>query len=787
MRAFLKSVIGTALCLGLVMSVDGAAKKKAKMEKPKKEVGSKPDITRIEPRGIQRGVETNIKLIGTNLAGLTQTTFSSEKIKAQIIEAKDTEAILKVKTDSDLPRAGYEVSVATAKGKSAKLKLYVDDLPVLAETTKAAVTHLKLPSVFWGTLNPATDTDLLEFDVHSGETVVFDLTGKSLGSKANTTITLLDQNGTVLGSNNSFDGADPLLVHTFPKAGTYRLRVSEETLAGSPEHFYRLSVGSLPEVVAVYPLGVHAGVETEVELIGYNLPANHKVKIKAGNAGEMDVPIDVERFRARRALKVLVTDQNEIVETEPNDTVAQANSISVPGVANGRIWSSKGESVDSDYFRFTAKRGQHLIVETDAMRRGSPLDTKIQILHEDGRPVERLLLQSVRDSQINFRPVDSVSGDFRVENWQEMELNEYMYLQGEVCKIFRMPEGPDSGFKFYINNGKRLSYFDTSPIAHGLDEPCYVVEPHPPGTQLIANGLPVFKLYFENDDDGERKLGTDSRIQFDPPQDGTYVVRVSNSRGLSGERFSYRLVVREAAPDFKVTVNNANPTVNPGSGQEFGVTVDRTDGFDNEVRVEIAGMPPGFIVSTPLDIQSGHSEAKGTINAAPDAKEPTSDQLSKIKVTATALANGKVVSKEVKGFGQIKVGEAPKLLVALEPYNKETTNWLNRTIADKPLEITIAPGQIVPVWLKMKRNGHEELVTFSVDNLPHGMIVDNIGLNGVLIPKGENERQIFLKAAKWVPDTDRLVYCQGKQAGSPTSLPVLVHVRRPSGQQTAKN
>ena len=69
-----------------------------------------------------------------------------------------------------------------------------------------------------------------------------------------------------------------------------------------------------------------------------------------------------------------------------------------------------------------------------------------------------------------------------------------------------------------------------------------------------------------------------------------------------------------------------------------------------------------------------------------------------------------------------------------------------------------------------------------MENLPHGVIVDNIGLNGVLIPKDKNERQIFLTAAKWVPEVDRLCFAQAKQAGDQTSLPVLIHVRRTAVQ-----
>ena len=97
---------------------------------------------------------------------------------------------------------------------------------------------------------------------------------------------------------------------------------------------------------------------------------------------------------------------------------------------------------------------------------------------------------------------------------------------------------------------------------------------------------------------------------------------------------------------------------------------------------------------------------------------------------------------------------------------------------NKPLEITIVPGKSVPAMLRIQRNGHDDLVTFTVENLPHGVIVDNIGLNGVLIPKGENDRQIFLSAAKWVPEQDRLCYAVENQAGRQTSLPILLHVRK---------
>jgi len=797
-------------------SLKFAAGKSTQVEEPKP-IG-KPDIFQMEPRGIQRGIPAKLKLVGTNLLGLTELKLRHAGLKGELLEepaATTNQVWIQVTAAVNLPRGAYEISVKNTNAESGKLKLYVDDLPQAYETElernpsgrgafhsvpdlshpspKPETPLLKLPVSFWGALDPAGDTDEIEFEAKAGDSVILDLEAKSIGSKASAMLTLFDDKGTWLASNNGFDGGDPLLNFRIPASGHYRVRISDKMDAGSKDHFYRLSIGSFPVVVGCFPLGVPAEKETEVELLGLNLPPKSAVRLKAGAKGEMEVPIDPEKFRSRRVFKVVVNDGPEWVETEPNDTPEQAMKIPFPVTVDGRIWPANsapsndgsGPSADVDLFRFQASAGQTLVIETDAARRGSPLDTKIEVLHADGRPVQRLLLQAVRDSHLTFRAIDSNTDDARVENWQEMELNQFLYLQGEVCKIFRMPQGPDSGFQFYNFQGKRRDYFDTSPVAHALDEPAYIIEPHPPGTKLVANGLPVFTLDYANDDDGERKLGADSRLLFTAPADGSYLMRVTDTRGHSGQRFAYRLTVREAKPDFKVTLNGADPSINAGGGKEFSLTADRLDGFDGDIKVDIDGLPPGFNVSTPLVIQAGHLEAKGTLNAALDAPQPSDTNAALSTVTASAMIDGQPVTKHVNNLGKIKLGEKPKLFVALEPFEENATNFVERSPADKPLEITIAPGQSVPAWLKIKRNGHDDLVTFTVEDLPHGVIVDNIGLNGVLIPKGQDQRKIFLTAAKWVPQVDRLCFAQAKQAGDQTSLALLLHVLKPTGNQTA--
>jgi len=99
-----------------------------------------------------------------------------------------------------------------------------------------------------------------------------------------------------------------------------------------------------------------------------------------------------------------------------------------------------------------------------------------------------------------------------------------------------------------------------------------------------------------------------------------------------------------------------------------------------------------------------------------------------------------------------------------------------------PAEITVVPGQTTTAWLKAIRRKHDGSISFDVQNLPHGVIVMDIGLNGVLIPEGQSERQVFIQCAPWVQEQDRVCYARAREAGTPTSKPVMLHVRKAEQQ-----
>ncbi|MDZ4783678.1 MAG: c-type cytochrome domain-containing protein [Planctomycetia bacterium] len=735
-----------------------------------------PELASVSPRGVERGKTTRVTLHGAHLAAVRHVESFEPLVKVAIAEGAprdDNSLTIDVTPDATMFRGPVRLKAQGTAAESQPVVLHVDFIPQQVEASADAPRSVEqlaaLPLGVWGEIATPGDEDAFSFDAEAGDTIVFDLSAKQFGSELNAVLTVFDEAGTLLASSNDFDGEpDPLVALEIPKSGRYRASVKDLAASGSNKHFYQLSIGKLPYVTGCYPLSVPPDAKTRVNLLGYNLPADATAEVTAGASGDAGVTVDANQYRFRRHLTVAVGSLPESLEAEPNDAPERATSIAAPATVGGRILADDGGH-DVDVFRFDSPAGKQWIIETNAAGRGSPIDTKIELLLPDGRPVPRVLLQAVRDSNIEFRPTDSNASGFRVKNWEEMHLNQYLYVGGEVCQLFRMPQGPDSDMIYYTAQGNRRGYFDTTPTSHAIYDPCYIVEPQPIGANLVPNGLPVFALNYENDDDGERRLGTDSKIYFTAPAAGSYLVRVTDVRGLNGDRYAYRLTVREPKPDFNVSLGVSNPTIAAGSGQAFDVNLDRIDGFDDDVEVEITGLPPGFTVSQPLVIQAGHTSAQAVLNAAPDAPAPNEESAQQTKVVARAMIAGSPVVKELASLGKVQLTERPKVIVHLLPDDPS---------ASPGDGVTIAPGTTVSARLRVERNGFDDRIQFNLRNLPHGVIVDNIGLNGVLIPAGQTERQIFLTAESWVPETSRPFHAIAEVEGNQVSRPLILHVKR---------
>ena len=419
--------------------------------------------------------------------------------------------------------------------------------------------------------------------------------------------------------------------------------------------------------------------------------------------------------------------------------------------AKGKI----GAMGEVDDYPFTAKAGETWVFEVNAARAKSKLDSKLAVLDAKGEPVEQVVLQAVRDSWLTFRGKDSMaSADFRVHNWEEMELNELLYVNGEVVKLHLYPRGPDSGFIVYPGFGNRRTWFQTTPMAHPLGQPCYIVRALPPGSDPGRNGLPVYRIYYENDDDPERRLGSDSVLRFTAPADGDYLVRISDTRGFGGDGYDYTLVTRSLKPDFTVATAWKDLKLSPESGRELAFTASRFDGYDGQIEVTFSGLPETLSIAQPVVIEAGQDRAFATLRSTSAFAGLSEAEAAKVKVTAKAVIGGRPVEKEAGKALAVALEDKQKLRVQLKSDGES-----GRMGEDGVLEFTIHPGETITAIVSADRNGFEGDVLFGKEdagrNLPHGVYVDNIGLNGLMIQPGRSEQRLFITASKITVPTVR--------------------------------
>jgi mono/diheme cytochrome c family protein len=435
--------------------------------------------------------------------------------------------------------------------------------------------------------------------------------------------------------------------------------------------------------------------------------------------------------------------------------------------------SKEGEE---DWFAFEARQGEMWVAETDTNGLKSKLDTVLEIRNEGADPILRTRLQATRDSYFTFRGKNSIqSDDFRIFAWEEMNLGEYLYSAGEVNRLWLAPRGSDSGFDVFPGRGNRWAYFGTSGTTHAMGEPAYVVRPLESDESPAANGLPVFNLYYQNDDDPSQNRGDDSYVLFKTPASGTYLIRIRDARDEGGEGYKYRLRLRPASPSFTASVTPIKAPLLRGAGRELQVIVDRKDGYDGEVIFEIGDLPEGVHSNFPVRVQPGQSFATGNVWA--DASASDIAKSVSPRVTAHATIDGRIVERNAGGAGNLTIKDRPEATLQIVRDSRDGDDKSHQDGAT----IQIRRGETISLIVKADR---KESFTKEIPlgkeqagrNMPHGVYVDNIGLNGLLVRQDESERQFFVTADAIAELGVRDFFLTGAIDGNITSKPVKLEV-----------
>lgn len=589
---------------------------------------------------------------------------------------------------------------------------------------------ISLSATIEGSCAKAGDVDFFRFQAGKGQEIGVRVITAEIKSKLEPYLELTDTTGKVLvASERGFLG------FTCAEAGTYAIGIRDRDYRGGKDMIYRLTVGEVPVVTSIFPAGVQRGTETDVAVFGVNLGNTKSVRVKADAAAALDskLPLKIETpfGPALGAPSVIVGECPEV----------QKDAIPVPGTANGVI-QSPGES---DFWSFRAKKGERLIVEVNSRRLGFDLDSVIEILDGDNRPVERAVLRSLAKTYVTFRDHNSVQPNIRIEAWEELDVNDYIYVGNQLLRIDALPTHPDADCNFFVDRGQRIGWLDTTPIQVAKGEPMYKVTIHPPGTVFPPNGFPVIALFYRNDDGGPG-YGRDSRLFFDPPADGEYRVRIGDANSRGGVNYVYRLTIRPPRPRFTVSLTPANPSVPRGGALPINVTAVRFDGFDGEIQLKAATLPKGF--SAPeTAIPAGENSTAFALFVDAGAKEVKSAK--PFAINARAMIDGKELT-------QSSSGGVPKLV---EPGDIVTTT--------EATEVRIKPGTQASLTVNIdRRNNFKGRVPLTVRGLPHGVRVLDIGLNGILITEREARRTIVLYAEPWVQAMEHPFVVSSRREGN---------------------
>jgi hypothetical protein len=452
-----------------------------------------------------------------------------------------------------------------------------------------------------------------------------------------------------------------------------------------------------------------------------------------------------------------------LVGEHPQVLYAPGVVVPVPGTANGNI----AEPGATHTWRFQARKGQRLLLEVNANRTGSPLDSVIEILDSKGQPLPRATLRCVSRTYVVFRDHESAGPGIRIEAWSDLAMDDYILVGSELMRIWALPKNPDDDCQFWSEGGKRRGYLGTTPTFHAQGQPMYKVSIHPPGATFPPNGLPVVTLFYRNDDGGG-SFGKDSRLVFDPPVDGEYQVRIVDARGQGSARHAYQLTIRPPRPDFAVYSTPTTPTVAKGAAATIQIHADRFDDFDGPIQVRLENLPPGFHAPA-TTIPANENSTSVALYAEPTATTPVanspgSPKAQPIKLIARAVIDGKEQVRE-------NTAGLPKLI---EPGDIVTTT--------EQSEITLKPGHEVRLTVKVeRRNGFKGRIPIEVKGLPHGVHVLDIGLNGILVIPEETTRTIAIYAEPWVAEMNHPFVVLARHEGKNTehsAKSVILRVRK---------
>jgi hypothetical protein len=643
--------------------------------------GNTPRLSVVLPRGVQRGQQHTLRMVGERIGNAQQVFFYDSGISVVEIKSVDGNQIDVVVDVAENCRLGeHVVQVRTPKGISDFRTVYVGHLPHIEEvepnSSIAQAQAIEMNVTVVGTIT-GEDVDYFVVQAKQGERISVEVQAIRLGFLFDAFVAILDQDRFELAAcdDTTMFNQDPFVSIVAPADGEYTIMIREASYGGNGNCRYLMHVGNFPRPTAAFPAGGPPGSELDVALLGDpSGPIQQRFNVPTEPGFRPGLTIATEAGTIPSALPFRVNELPNHLETEGNNTWVSEPVLELPIAINGVI----SEPDEFDYFLFSAKQGQVWEVECYARRLGSGLDPVMNIFkasdkshvvgNDDSRgPDSYLRFQVPEDGDYYIRIYDHLKrgqADFvyRLEMTPVQpslgisipRVDRYSQLRQTIC----VPRG--NWFGTVINATRENIGGELKLIEEGL----------PPGVKMTTypmlanlNSMPVV---FEAEPEAEL-VGAlvDLRVRL-ADESQTLTGGFSNladfANGEPNQALYYgctvnrlAMAVTEAAPFRIEIVTPQAPLVREGT-YDLRVRVHRDEGFAGPVHLQFPFVPPGVGRTNQITCPPEQSEIIYQLNANGNA------QLGTWPIFVSGYA-------DVEG-GQLWISTPMAELVIAEPFVK---------------------------------------------------------------------------------------------------------------------
>jgi hypothetical protein len=615
-----------------------------------------PQINVPNPIGARRGSTIEMTLTGKNLADPTGLSLSFAA-HSQILPAKNAATAagavqIRLEIPTDAPLGMQTIRLATRRGISNVRFFCIDDLPEVAKQAGISkidkaqtVSH---PVVITGKGEKEVG-DFYRFSAAAGERLAFEVIGRRLGSGFDPQLTLFDaKTGKELpgGHNNDAPGlqTDSRLIYTFKTAGDYTVEVRDTLWRGGDDFWYRLRIGDFPCATTPFPMAVRRGSQKTVGFAGPVAASSLSFEVVAPEDAFLQaLPLTPRSGAGIAGWPVFlgISDLEERVEQEPNNDLAHANRIPVPGAISARLL----ESNDVDCFTFAAKKGQRFHIEIQSLEWNSP--TEVYMVVKDAKGIQLAAGNPQVGQVIDFTAPNE--GDFTIVVEHLLSWNgpaeTYHLVVTHHTPAFDVNLGND-GLEIAAGG---IGAIPVTVVRHEFNGPINLDVLSPAGVHghgAVPAGATAATLFVQ--------------ASSDLPS-GAYPLQVSGSAVIGGRvvrqpaRIRAQIVAALAGLPYPppslldtgaVAVTEKTPfdiqiKVDPGDfvrGKSIPVIIELAGGkpAENDIKLASVGLPAKVTAAIPV-LSKGKTSVKGTISAAGDAP-PGEHEFS---VIATGASKGR--------------------------------------------------------------------------------------------------------------------------------------------------